>query len=203
MATPSALLAGSDDTARWRGRLLILVVMLAAGTSALVSNSSAANASGASGGSPTSRDLRDARIFVAAHNAVRAAVRKPAGYPGAWTPLPPVSWSDEVASTAQSWAEHLRDEMKCGLMHSDTRYGENLAGGKKVDAEGAVRMWAGEMDNYRYSPRYKFDKRFGHYTQIVWRKTTHIGCGRASCGRNSVVVCRYSPPGNNIGRAPY
>jgi pathogenesis-related protein 1 len=72
-----------------------------------------------------------------------------------------------------------------------------------MDAERAVGMWAGEVDEFTYSPAYEFDPRSGHYSQIVWRKTTHIGCGRAHCGRDSVVVCRYSPAGNRIGRAPY
>ena len=185
MATLLALLVGFDNAARCRLGLLTLVVVLAAANNA------------------SARDSRDAREFVAAHNAVRAAVQRPATYPGPWAPVPPLTWSDEVASTAQAWAEHLRDTRKCGLLHSDTRYGENLAAGKKVDAERAVRMWAGEIDKYRYEPKYEFDTRTGHYTQLVWRKTTQIGCGRASCGRNSVVVCRYSPPGNSIGKAPY
>lgn len=166
-------------------RLLTLVVILAAGNSASASSSS------------------DAREFVDAHNAIRAAVQRPATYPGPWAPVPPVTWSDEVASTAQAWADHLRDTRKCGLLHSDTRYGENLAAGKKVDAAHAVRMWASEIKNYKYVPKYEFEARTGHYTQLVWRRTTHIGCGRASCGRNSVVVCRYSPAGNSIGKAPY
>lgn len=185
MALLSALLAGFDNAARYRVGLLTLVVILAAGNSA------------------SARDSRDAREFVDAHNAVRAAVPKPTGYSGAWAPVPPVTWSDEVASTAQAWAEHLRDTRKCGLLHSDTRHGENLAAGKKMDAERALRMWAGESDKYRYSPKYVFDTRTGHYTQLVWRKTTHIGCGRANCGRNAVVVCRYSPAGNSDGKAAY
>jgi len=171
--------------ARCRIGLLTLAVILAAGNSA------------------SARESRDAREFVDAHNAVRASVQRPTDYPGAWEPVPPVAWSDEVASTAQAWADHLRDTRKCGLLHSDTRYGENLAAGKKLDIAHAVRMWAGERDKYKYSPKYEFDTRIGHYTQLVWRRTTHIGCGRAICGRNSVIVCNYTPPGNHIGKAPY
>lgn len=188
MATLSTLLPRSGYAARHRVGLLTLVAICAAACGS---------------GSARASDSSDARAYVDAHNAVRAAVQKPANYTGPWAPVPPVAWSDEVASTAQAWAEHLRDSMRCGLTHSDSRYGENLAAGRKVDAARAVRMWAGEIDKYSYSPKYVFEHDTGHYTQLVWRKTTHIGCGRASCGRNTVVVCRYSPPGNYIGRAPY
>lgn len=171
---------------RWRvGLLTVIVIASTAGKSA-------------SGGSAS-----DARAYVDAHNAVRAAVQQPAGYSGAWTPIPPVAWSDEVAGAAQAWAEHLRDTRKCALLHSDTRDGENLAQGKDLDAAAAVKMWASERKNFRYSPQYAFDIPTGHYSQLVWRKTTHIGCGRVSCGRKAVVVCRYSPAGNRIGAAPY
>ena len=145
----------------------------------------------------------DARIYVDAHNTVRNAVREPRGYSRPWSPLAPLAWSDEVAQGAQAWAEHLRDTRKCGLLHSGTRYGENLAGGTGLDARGAVALWARERDRFRYSPRYEFDRTSGHYSQLVWRNTTHVGCGRAICGRNAVVVCRYSPAGNRIGSAPF
>jgi hypothetical protein len=204
MTALSALVPRFGYAARWRVGLLTLVVVCAAGNGASGSSSSADNVSSGSGDSPRAGDFREARTYVDAHNIVRAAVQKPAGYAGPWAPIPPVTWSDEVASSAQAWAEHLHDTMDCGLMHDpDSDYGENLAAGRKVDAESAVRMWAGEIDNYRYSPKYAFDKHTGHYTQMVWRKTTQIGCGRAKCGRDSVIVCRYSPHGNHIGRAPY
>jgi uncharacterized protein YkwD len=186
MTRPWAIAVGPGHAARCRVGLLAFVVVVTASISA----SAKAPAAGA-------------REFVDAHNVVRAAVQRPANYPGPWTPVPPVTWSDELAGTAQAWAEHLRDTLKCGLAHSDTRDGENLAAGKDMDAEHAVRMWAGEIDRYNYSPIYEFEPRSGHYSQLVWRKTTNIGCGRASCGRNAVVVCRYSPAGNHIGKAPY
>lgn len=187
MATLSALVARLGKAARWRVGLLALVVVLAGGNSAW----------------GTASAFADARVYVDAHNAVRAAVQKPADYAKPWTPVPPVAWSDEVASSAQAWADQLRDANKCNLMHSDTRYGENLAGGKDMDAAGAVKLWETERTKYRYAPVYDFVITTGHYTQIVWRKTTHIGCGRATCGKKAVVVCRYSPAGNRIGSSPY
>jgi hypothetical protein len=159
--------------------------------------------SGSSGSSsmPVQTDFPEAQIYVDAHNAVRAAVTEPPNYAGGtWEPIPPVSWSDEVATTSQEWANHLRDTMDCGLQHAQgTGYGENLAAGSNVGAERAVDMWANEKSNYVYSPEYEFESNTGHYTQIVWRKSIRIGCASASCGRSSVVVCRYDPPGNYIG----
>jgi Cysteine-rich secretory protein family len=57
---------------------------------------------------------------------------------------------------------------------------------------------------------------FGHYTQMVWRNTKEVGCAAAS-GRGhpyfagaskpadfmSILVCRYRPPGNDLGQKPY
>lgn len=40
----------------------------------------------------------------------------------------------------------------------------------------------------------------GHYTQIIWRNTTKVGCGIASDAQRDVLVCRYTPPGNFIGQ---
>lgn len=162
------------------------------------------SAAGTPGGGTTAEAT--AQEYVDAHNAVRAAVQEPPNYTGTWMPLPPVTWSPEVAATAQAWAENLRDTNGCGLRHAqNTGYGENLAGGSgKMAPSRAVELWAGEEEDYTYNAKYAFEAGTGHYTQIVWRTSVQIGCGSATCSNGSTVICcRYSPPGNYIGRAPY
>ncbi len=156
---------------------------------------------GVDGSTGLSSTSPEAQVYVDAHNDVRAAVTEPDGYSGTWQPLPDVAWSDEVAATAQSWANHLRDTAGCGLQHAmNTGYGENLAAGTRLNSRGAVDLWAAEKKNYTYSAKYVFSGDTGHYTQIAWRKTTHIGCASASCSGSNVIVCRYDPPGNYIGQ---
>jgi len=54
----------------------------------------------------------------------------------------------------------------------------------------------------------------GHYTQVVWKATTKIGCAYVRCAttsgltgtawnNNYLVGCRYAPSGNFIGQKPY
>jgi hypothetical protein len=43
-----------------------------------------------------------------------------------------------------------------------------------------------------------------HYTQMVWRNTTQVGCAGVD-GRDGKyrLVCRYSPPGNVMGQSVF
>ena len=154
----------------------------------------------------TSRSDDFASDVLRAHNEIRAAVTAPANYPGTWAPLPPLAWSDAVAASAQTWANHLRDTASCNVaLDESDGYGESIAGGtigfKVTDV---LARWAAEMNAYVYSPAYAFDSTTGHYTQVVWRSTTELGCGWAQCATGYVVyVCRYHPAGNVIGSQPY
>ncbi len=134
-------------------------------------------------------DAVDAQGFVEAHNRVRAKHC-----------ASPLRWSKKLAASAQSWADGLA-KRGCAMQHSGGKYGENLAAGTRgmLDAAAAVAMWYGEAKSYSFR-RGGFSMKTGHFTQVVWRGTKELGCGRASCGGMDVFVCQYDPPGNVEGQ---
>ncbi|CAL2279522.1 unnamed protein product [Prunus armeniaca] len=84
-------------------------------------------------------------------------------------------------------------------------YGENLAEGYGEMTGGqAVKFWVTEKPNYDYASNTCVGDVCGHYTQVVWRNSTHVGCARAKCKNGWMfVICSYYPPGNYIGERPY
>lgn len=132
------------------------------------------------------------RGIVAAHNRVRAQVG-----------VPPLTWSDDVARVAARWANHLAAR-RCTLEHNGrTRLGENLFWSSgPTDATQVVGAWAAEKRNYHYATN-SCRGVCGHYTQVVWAKSTKVGCAMATCGSAEVWVCNYEPAGNLIGAKPY
>jgi len=145
--------------------------------------------------------------MVAAHNKWRHEVG-----------VPDVKWSPAIAATAQRWADTLKSRQACTMTHSATKgLGENLFragalrysnGSTKLQPVTPARVidnWSGEKQHYDYaSNSCAAGKMCGHYTQVVWRTTTEIGCAKALCGDNSQVwVCNYAPSGNWRGQKPY
>ena len=53
------------------------------------------------------------------------------------------------------------------------------------DVTGCVDMWGNERDEYNFGHP-GFEKKTGHFTQMVWKNTTDVGCGRKLCGGGSV-----------------
>lgn len=43
----------------------------------------------------------------------------------------------------------------------------------------------------------------GHYTAMVWRTTTHVGCAAAQGARGTTFVCHYKKQGNVFGQRVY
>ncbi|XP_062189796.1 pathogenesis-related protein 1-like [Phragmites australis] len=136
--------------------------------------------------------------YVDLHNAARADVG-----------VGLVSWDDNVAAYAQSYASQRQGD--CALVHSSGGpYGENLFGGPAGadwSASDAVDLWVAEKQYYDHdsnSCSAPEGQSCGHYTQVVWRDSTAIGCARVVCDNGGVfIICSYDPPGNVIGQSPY
>jgi pathogenesis-related protein 1 len=151
----------------------------------------------------------DADEMVTAHNRWRKTVG-----------VPPLTYSTDLAASAQHWANHLKQSNQCRMQHSkpDAKYGENLywasaiewSNGKRelqqVSPNKVVDSWGSEVSGYNYNANScTKGKMCGHYTQVVWKSTTTVGCAVAVCedSQEQVWVCQYQPPGNWVGHKPY
>jgi hypothetical protein len=148
--------------------------------------------------------ISDDKAFITAilhlHDSVRSALH-----------LPGLQWSPALAKDALEWGKRLARDNKG---HHDARLitlneGENLWWGT-ADAFSYVDMvgyWANEQKNFVYGvfPNCQSSPSavVGHYTQIVWKNTTSVGCALVGNGKTDFLVCRYSPPGNVEGEKPY
>ena len=71
--------------------------------------------------------------------------------------------------------------------------------------EEVVQSWASEEEFYDYDANTcEPNQMCGHYTQIVWEQTTHVGCAVHICEDQSELwMCNYNPAGNWVGEKPY
>ncbi|HEY0925753.1 CAP domain-containing protein [Brevundimonas sp.] len=135
-----------------------------------------------------------------AHNAERARVGSA-----------PLIWDEGLEREARAWAEHLLDTSSFAHDPSPHGHGENLWtgwGGRTWTPEEMVGEWIAEKGQYRHGTFPAVSRTgdwtvVGHYTQLIWSRTTHVGCAVVSRGDRSVLACRYSPPGNIDGMRAY
>ncbi|KAL0580294.1 hypothetical protein V5O48_001711 [Marasmius crinis-equi] len=159
------------------------------------SNQGSGNSNSGSSGSTSGSDIQ---AYLSAHNSVRAQH-------GAAD----LTWSDEAAGKAQEWAN------KCVFEHSGGALGpfgaidgclptENLAAGtgSSYGISEAIKSWTDEVKDYNPG-----NPQASHFTQVVWKASTQVGCAVASCdgifdasfGKAKFFVCEYTPQGNVIG----
>ena len=99
---------------------------------------------------------------------------------------------------------------KNDFSHDAGNYGENLYmswSSKSPDLEDedfgkiATDNWYDEINLYDFSHP-GFSSGTGHFTQVVWKDTTKLGCAasKSKSTNNIYVVCNYNKPGNFLGR---
>ncbi|TKA64892.1 hypothetical protein B0A55_10926, partial [Friedmanniomyces simplex] len=125
---------------------------------------------------------------------------------------PNIGWDGDLASTAASIASN------CIYAHNVTAsgggYGQNIAAGVEANNISAIitdLFYNGEVGWYdglygQAQPDMTNFEHWGHFSQIVWKSTTKVGCATQYCpnGLANVgsdvspyfTVCNYGPPGN-------
>lgn len=157
-----------------------------------------------------------------------------------------LAWNESLAEYAKDWSKD------CKFEHSGGPSGENLASGYP-NVTASIEAWGNERDDYDFDkgdfsyvttahctrPSWTLAARSdailiatyrsatGHFTQLVWRNTTTVGCARTQCngdqdsGKGNApgwyvsshlspsptqltpprfVVCEYFPTGNVLGQ---
>lgn len=135
--------------------------------------------------------LSEIGSILEAHNKIRTELG-----------LSKLEWNCDLANFAQEWATRGIFEHR-----TDANYGENIfaAMDTKISPVKAVELWQTEKTFWNNaSGTCQTGKFCGHFTQMVWRNTTEIGCGinRNASGKWKVLmVCNYNPAGNFEGKA--
>jgi len=115
----------------------------------------------------------------------------------------PLVWSDLLTQKAQEYANELIAKDDCTIEHAICNAfeygGENLAATKGTNAaapseDSVLTRWAEEEEFVGHPSN-------GHWTQVIWRATTEVGCAVANKPMNGdlhchIQVCRYMTPGN-------
>lgn len=150
----------------------------------------------ASAGSQTLANM-PARI-LALHNRERAVVS-----------ASPLVWDARLAAAAASYGPALaaRGRLQHSPQASRSGQGENLWMGSRgaYSVEEMVGSWANERRLFRPGtfPDVSSSGHWSdvaHYTQMIWRGTSRVGCALHQARDWDYLICRYAPPGNVVGQ---
>jgi len=139
-----------------------------------------------------------------------------------------VTWSEELATTAQRWADqctYKHDHVRSTL--DGTYVGQNIKKSAFTAQEGydatkdadeinetagdAVYDWYDEVDfpgfNAKDIKPFHMEHGRGHFTQTAWAATNQVGCGythyQTGEWYETLITCNFGPGGNVDGTSMY
>ena len=136
--------------------------------------------------------------LLAIHNLERARVH-----------APPLVWDPQLAAAAASYGQVLARSGRLEHSPRASRPGqrENLWKGPRgiYSPEQMVGGWIQERALFRPGVFPNVSRTgnwsdVAHYTQMIWKGTTRVGCAIHTGGQWDYLICRYSPPGNVDGK---
>jgi cysteine-rich secretory family protein len=181
----------------------------------------------------SNRRIEARNVPAAPQQTLEAHNRERQNYPGVgplqWSPEL-AQWAQEWAEgrAREGNINHRQDTTKNPFKPNEY-IGENIFSSGNTAATGAdaVQWWIGEKEWYHHdqddgmagynqppgcvivrdSPACIARQGYcfcGHFTQVVWKNTQYVGCGKATAANGRVYfVCNYYPAGNGRGQKPY
>ncbi|KAF7303379.1 PR-1-like protein [Mycena indigotica] len=152
----------------------------------------------------------DQALYLKFHNDIRANHKGD-----------PLSWNDTLSAAAQKVADTCVFEHSGGKVgpfgreprggHGQVRdrEGDRVVDERSVSALFSLHVGVGaEAKAEDYDPKNPVPS---HFTQVVWRGTTQVGCALTVCAPGTIFdpkftntaeyyVCEYAPPGNIMGQ---
>mmetsp|Transcript_10200 Transcript_10200/g.19306 ORF Transcript_10200/g.19306 Transcript_10200/m.19306 type:complete len:123 (-) Transcript_10200:21-389(-) len=110
------------------------------------------------------------------------------------------AWLGTMGPTGQM--QHGMDKGMGQNLYSCTRFGSSASDTPENDiGRQATQKWYSEIKNFDYlKPEGPHKGVTGHFTQVVWKATTHVGMA-VWCRAGKTFVCaNYLPQGNYRGR---
>lgn len=127
--------------------------------------------------------------------------------------VPALEWDHAIAANAQAYADRgvYKHSKNSQRVVNGVPLGENLAWGypERSGLDSTV-AWYSEIKFTRgglcrsFSDSTVPGEAIGHYTQVVWKSTTRLGCGRGRARVGDLMgdfwVCQYGRAGNYYGQ---
>ncbi|KAL0485539.1 pathogenesis-related protein [Acrasis kona] len=146
--------------------------------------------------------------IVEKHNIIRTGIN-------IFPSIPLMAWDVTLEEFANRYASSCPNTTTSNLpLNPNRKLSDGTTVGQQIfsstdnfDPVEGVDNWASSSAHYNYANNTcEQNKSCGTYTQIVWRRSTRIGCARVNCLGyffSYNLLCNYVEVGNVIGKKPY
>lgn len=86
----------------------------------------------------------------------------------------------------------MSNKISTDVIQKTPGVGENIAAAYKNVVD-SVDAWGLERTTYNYE-KPGFAEATGHFTQVVWKGSTYVGCARIDCRKSTLDICLATPP---------